>query len=193
VELDSYTDAGVLTAVVLVNELTPGHARGKPLPALVDPLGALGRALAADPQSVAQVRARDAPGFIALAHRLRDVFADLDEGDVDAAAHGLNELLAAHPANAHLANEEGRWRLHHHPIDAPLVAMWTSICAEGLARMIGADRSDRLGICDANHCDRVFVDTSKNASRRYCSTACQNRIKTAAFRRRHTTPAHRTA
>ncbi|WP_456236959.1 CGNR zinc finger domain-containing protein [Actinomadura physcomitrii] len=32
--------------------------------------------------------------------------------------------------------------------------------------------------------DRVYVDTSRNGKRRFCSTACQNRVKTAAFRAR---------
>ena len=29
-----------------------------------------------------------------------------------------------------------------------------------------------------------YVDTSRNGTRRYCSTSCQNRVKTAAFRAR---------
>jgi predicted RNA-binding Zn ribbon-like protein len=31
----------------------------------------------------------------------------------------------------------------------------------------------------------VFIDVSKNGSRRFCSTTCQNRVKAAAFRGRH--------
>jgi predicted RNA-binding Zn ribbon-like protein len=62
--------------------------------------------------------------------------------------------------------------------------MWTSITAEAIARVVGAGEHERLGICTAGACDRVFVDASRNASRRFCSTACQNRVKTAAFRRR---------
>ena len=61
--------------------------------------------------------------------------------------------------------------------------MWTAICAEGLARMIGAGDAGRLGTCAADGCRRVFLDGSRNASRRFCSTTCQNRAKTAAFRR----------
>jgi predicted RNA-binding Zn ribbon-like protein len=41
-----------------------------------------------------------------------------------------------------------------------------------------------LGTCDSDDCDRVFLDESKNGSRRFCSTTCQNRVKPAAFRRR---------
>ena len=101
------------------------------------------------------------------------------------AASRLNVLLADHPAHPHLAKEGGRWRLHHHPVDAALVPMYTSICAEGLARIVGAGGGARLGTCEGPACDRVFADVSKNASRRFCSTACQNRVKAAAFRRRH--------
>jgi predicted RNA-binding Zn ribbon-like protein len=184
VALDSYIDAGVLAAAALANGLTKGFARGRPMGG-IEPLAAIGQALAIDPPSVAALKAADGPGFIALAERLREVFADLDRGDVDTAAHRVNDLLAMHPATPHLASEDGIWRLHHHTADASVLPMWTSICAEGLARMIGAQASHRLGICLADNCDRVFVDTSRNASRRFCSIACQNRTKTAAFRSRN--------
>ncbi|WP_405875666.1 CGNR zinc finger domain-containing protein [Streptomyces xanthophaeus] len=36
----------------------------------------------------------------------------------------------------------------------------------------------------AGRCDRVYADTSRNAARQFCSTACQNRTKAAAFRAR---------
>jgi predicted RNA-binding Zn ribbon-like protein len=65
--------------------------------------------------------------------------------------------------------------------------MTTAICAEAMARMIGRGYGDRFGTCEGTDCDRVFFDVSKNASRRFCSTTCQNRIKAAAFRRRHVT------
>ena len=173
----------MLASVALVNELALGHAGGKPMPTS-GARPALARVLAVDPPSVAQLTDGHGPGFVALARRLQDVFSDLHIGDVDGAATRLNDLLAEHPANPHLAKEDGRWRLHHHPVDVDLVGMWTSICAEGMARMIGSGWADRLGTCAGNDCDRVFVDLSKNASRRFCSTTCQNRVKAAAFRLR---------
>ena len=97
---------------------------------------------------------------------------------------GFRRFVAMKRLHPHLAKEGGIWRLHHHPGDAPLVPMWTAVCAEGMARMIGAGHADRFGTCAASDCERVFFDTSRNASRRYCSTTCQNREKTAAFRRR---------
>jgi predicted RNA-binding Zn ribbon-like protein len=145
---------------------------------------AIANVIAVDPPSVARLRKADAPGFLALARSLRRVFGDLHRGDIDAAASRLNDLLSKHPAHPHLAKEEGRWRLHHHPMEIALVPMWSSICAEGMARMIGAGHADRFGTCEAPDCDRVFFDVSKNGSRRFCSTTCQNRVKAAAFRLR---------
>jgi len=176
--------AGVRAAVDLVNAVTLEHASGRPVDA-GDPLSRLATVLAGDPPSLAALGPDDVPAFLALADHLRAVFDDLRDRDVDAAAGRLNDLLADHPAQPHLAREDGRWRLHHHPLDAALVPMWTSICAEGLARAIGDGHADRLGTCAGVDCDRAFLDASKNASRRFCSTACQNRTKAAAFRRRH--------
>jgi predicted RNA-binding Zn ribbon-like protein len=184
VEFDSYSDAGVLVAADLVNSLTPGHRHGRRFVPSDDPLAAIRRAVAIDPPSVAALSPRDVPGFTALAERLRTVFTHLDRDDVAPAAATLNDLLAAHPASPHLALEDGRWRLHHHPVGVPVLAMWTSITAEAVARLVGTGEHRRLRLCTAEACDRVFVDASRNGSRRFCSTTCQNRVKTAAFRRR---------
>jgi predicted RNA-binding Zn ribbon-like protein len=42
----------------------------------------------------------------------------------------------------------------------------------------------RLGVCDASACEQVFVDTSPNSSRRYCSDRCSSRANVAAYRAR---------
>ena len=179
-KLDSYKDAGLLVAEALVNELASPHER----PPAREAVAALSRMLAIDPPSVAQLTQAQVPAFAALAAKLRTVFAHLQRRDIDAAAASLNELLAAHPAHPHLAKERGVWRLHHHPHDAPLVPMWTAICAAGLAEMIGDGEGQRLGTCERDDCGRVYVDVSKNASRRFCSLTCQNRVKVATFRER---------
>ncbi|MBV9985104.1 CGNR zinc finger domain-containing protein, partial [Bradyrhizobium sp.] len=44
---------------------------------------------------------------------------------------------------------------------------------------------DRLKMCAAEECRRVFFDRSKPATRRWCmSTLCGNRMKTRAYRER---------
>ena len=182
-KIDSYIDAGTLASVEFANRLTPGYANGKPV-AEIDVLQAVREVVAIDPPSVAAVSENDADGFVALAKRLRAIFVGIDGGDIDDAAELLNKILSEHPATPYLAKEEGVWHLHHHPADAAVLPMWTAICAEGLARMIGTQNAHRLGVCTAENCDRVFADTSKNATRRFCSSACQNRTKTAAFRAR---------
>ncbi len=169
--LDSYVDAGVLVALDLVNQPALDHE-------------ALAAILERDPASLAQLRPRDVPPFAALTRDLRRVFQDLQADDLPAAARRLNQLLARHPAHPHLAKEGGVWRLHHHPARAALVPMWTAICAESIARQIGAGHAERFGSCEAPGCGRVFFDESKNATRRFCSTTCQNRVKAAAFRER---------
>jgi predicted RNA-binding Zn ribbon-like protein len=183
VRLDSYKDAGLLVSAALVNELAPAQERPAPLAAR-EAVAAIAHILAIDPPSVAQLTQSHVPSFVALARQLRKVFADLHRNQVDAAAATLNELLAAHPAHPHLAKERGVWRLHHHPHDAPLVPMWTAICAAGLAEMLGDGAAQRLGTCERPDCGRVYVDVSKNASRRFCSLTCQNRVKVATFRER---------
>ena len=180
VNLDSYADAGILVALELVNELALREAGAPPAERML----AIAKVLAGDPASIALLRKGDAPGFLGLARDLHQVFRDLERGDIDAAASRVNGLLSKYPAHPHLAKEAGQWRLHHHPMDVALVPMWSSICAEGMARMIGAGHGQRFGTCQASDCGRVFFDLSKNASRRFCSITCQNRVKAAAFRRR---------
>ena len=121
--LDSYIDAGVLTAMALANELASAD--------LKDAKSRVDRILAFDPPSRAMLRNKDVPQFAKLAQRLREIFMKLDDGNVDSTAAELNIMLAAHPAHPHLAKEDGVWRLHHHPADAALVPMYTAICAEG--------------------------------------------------------------
>ncbi|MFS8514875.1 MAG: CGNR zinc finger domain-containing protein [Planifilum fulgidum] len=42
----------------------------------------------------------------------------------------------------------------------------------------------RLKICDARPCAEVFIDQSKNRSRRFCGTRCFNRYNVAVYRKR---------
>lgn len=173
---DRYVDAGAYVAVDLVNQVRSAD------PAIS--VEALTTILAVDPPSVAQLNGEDVSGFAHLARQLDAVFTHVANDRLDDAATDVNRLLAAHPAHPHLAKETGRWRLHHHPTDVALVPMWTSICAENLARIIASDDATRLGTCHATGCGRVYLDESKNASRRYCSTPCNNRMRSAMYRRR---------
>lgn len=175
-------------AVSLVNVLTPGEAHGREYlpPDQGDLPGAVAGVLRAARREPGRVPPGDAVGLADFAPELRMVFTAVAGGDVDAAARQVNRLIARTGAQPQLDNHDGQgWHLHFHGADEGLAAGWAAGCATGLAVVLGTDDRGRLGVCTAPRCDRVYVDTSRNGSRRFCSTTCQNRVKTAAFRSRH--------
>jgi hypothetical protein len=185
---DSHVTTLLAVAVSLVNELTDGESRGKPY---VAPIGenlpvAVRRALPArtDPKDI------DGPQVVFLARvaqQMRGVFEAVDEGRIDDAADIVNALLRATGARPQLDRAPGEpWQLHFHGHDDSLAVGWTAGCATALALAAGSDLAGRLGVCAAPRCDRVFVDSSRNSGRQFCSAACQNRVKAAAYRARET-------
>jgi predicted RNA-binding Zn ribbon-like protein len=187
VNFNSHMDAVVTVAVRLVNMLTPGEAHGRTyLPPGPDLLpAAVTAALRAGRTEVWDVTPDEAAGFGMAAAALREVFDAVADGRLDEAARRVNALLAFTGARPLLDRHDGEpWHLHFHGADDSLVIGWTAGCATGLAVVLGSDLRGRLGVCTADHCDRVYVDASRNGTRRFCSTACQNRVKAAAFRAR---------
>jgi predicted RNA-binding Zn ribbon-like protein len=178
-------DAVVTVAVRLVNALTPGGAHGRPY---LPPTGAalpaaVTAALRAGRQDTREVSAREAAGFPVAAQALRAVFDAVAAGRTDDAARLVNEMLARTGARPRLDRHDGEpWHLHFHGAEDSLATSWAAGCATGLAVVLGTDQQGRLGVCAAPRCDRVYVDTSRNATRRFCSVSCQNRVKAAAFR-----------
>ncbi|WP_067172860.1 CGNR zinc finger domain-containing protein [Microtetraspora niveoalba] len=185
---NSHTDLVVTIAVALVNTLTAGEARGRPYtpPSGEERAAAVTRAVSLGATRPYQVTEDQADELAGVAESLRAVFDSVAEGDIDAAAHGLNRLLAETDARPHLDRHDGEpWHVHFHGRGGTLAGDYAASCATGLAVVLGSELRDRLGVCTAPHCDRVYVDTSRNGTRRFCSTPCQNRVKTAAFRARN--------
>jgi predicted RNA-binding Zn ribbon-like protein len=181
VNFNSHMDLVVGIAVRLVNTLTPGERRGRPY---TPPEGAARRAALIE-IGAGDVGDGDAAVLTDMAAELRAVFTAVAAGDVDAAAHQVNHLLKVTSAHPLLSRHDGEpWHLHFHGTGGAVSTDWVAGCATGLAVVLGGEFHDRLGVCTAPHCDRVYVDTSRNGTRRFCSTACQNRVKTAAFRAR---------
>ncbi|MGH9134571.1 MAG: ABATE domain-containing protein, partial [Ilumatobacteraceae bacterium] len=141
---------GLAAVIDLTNELA--------VEAPVDAAAVARRVLAIDPPTIARLTDRDVPALMSLAHQLYPICERLHGGDVDGAASLINELLARYSAHPHLASEDGRWRIHHHPVDADVVAMWTAIAADAFARLVGNGHHERIGICRAPGCGRVFHD-----------------------------------
>jgi predicted RNA-binding Zn ribbon-like protein len=181
-------DAVVAFTVRLVNTLTAGQRRGRPY---VPPVGEERRAVLAE-IGAGDLGEDDADVLGEVAAELRTVCALVHAGDLDAAAHQVNRLLERTRAMPRLNRHDGEpWHLHFHGTGGSVSVDWGAGCATGLAVVLGGEFHDRLGLCTAPHCDRVYVDTSRNGTRRFCSTACQNRVKTAAFRARTSPPGAR--
>ncbi|MGI8518963.1 MAG: CGNR zinc finger domain-containing protein [Acidimicrobiia bacterium] len=54
----------------------------------------------------------------------------------------------------------------------------------GLAELVVHYETDRFGVCSADDCRDVFIDVSRNHSRKHCSARCTNREDVRSFRRR---------
>ncbi|HET6699430.1 MAG TPA: CGNR zinc finger domain-containing protein [Nocardioidaceae bacterium] len=187
VTFDSHVLTLVEVAARLVNHLTPGSSGGHEVGAASGHarLDATATALSGNGRERPSVTRADAAALAAHAATMRGVFESAHRGDVAAAAAVLNELLVHTGARPQLDTlPGGAWHVHFHGTDDGLATGWAAGCATGLALAIGSNLAGRLGVCLADRCDRVYVDTSKNASRRFCSTACQNRVKAAAHRAR---------
>ena len=118
-----------------------------------------------------------------LADRLRPVFLAAEDGATDRVAALVNALLADYRSAPKLSRHDGEpWHLHF--TGAAAGTEWGAGCATGLAVVVDSQATSRLGVCRADGCDRVYVDVSRNASRRFCSESCLNRTKVAAFRAR---------
>jgi predicted RNA-binding Zn ribbon-like protein len=184
---DSHVFNLVDVASRLVNELTPGLRGGQEVdvPSGAARTGAVARALGGNGRSTPTVTARQAAELAVHAAQMRLVFEATEADDLVEAARVLNRLLlrtGARPQLDPLAT--GGYHVHFHGSTDGLATGWAAGCATGLALAIGTDLAGRLGTCAAERCDRVYVDTSRNGTRRFCSTTCQNRTKTAAFRQR---------
>jgi len=115
--------------------------------------------------------------------QLYDALERLPDGDVDGAVALINDLLRATKAAPQLTRREGApWHLHFGSPDA--ATGWIAEFATATAMLLGSDEIHRLRRCEATRCDDLFLDSTRNRTQRFCSTACQNRTKVAAHRAR---------
>lgn len=131
---------------------------------------------------------------IALREALYRIFAPLargerpEEGDLA----GLNAELGRALVHARVSKGAGGYALAwedpvacagagtESPLDAPL---WP-IAHSAMDLLLEADLS-RVGECDNDTCGFLFLDTTKNRSRRWCDTrVCGNRVRVRRHRRR---------
>jgi predicted RNA-binding Zn ribbon-like protein len=132
-----------------------------------------GTALELSEDDVEQVRdASDLVRAVALADREDEV------------KEQLNALLAVASPRPYATNHDGELHLHYARPDAGALEQLTTTVAMGLSQVVVQHGWRRLGVCSAEGCGNVYVDTSRNASRRYCSNTCASRSTVAAYRAR---------
>jgi predicted RNA-binding Zn ribbon-like protein len=133
---------------------------------------------AAGPRDVSRLRAHRA--------RLDAIAVSCESGDDAAAIEMLNALLAETGAVPQIVAHDGRGpHIHVSRPAAPLADRIAAHLAMGLAEIVVAGEMERVRTCAAQPCRYVFVDLSRNRSRRYCdSRTCGNRLHVAAYRAR---------
>jgi predicted RNA-binding Zn ribbon-like protein len=133
------------------------------------------------PYAVAGIADKDLDEVRAMRSRLRAVF---DAADEDEAAKELNHILADVSATPRISMHSGEAHLHFEPTETSAARWAGAVAAMGLSVVLIETGLDRFGTCASSTCDDVYVDTSRNRSRRHCSDTCSTRENVAAYRRR---------
>jgi predicted RNA-binding Zn ribbon-like protein len=179
VEFASYKDRSVAAAVDLVNTHSPfsGHEH------LTGPAELAAFLDRHDMRPARPPTEKDLAEVRAIRERVRAVF---EAGDPERASTLLNRLLRDVDAHPQLAAHDGEpWHIHFAPTEAPLARHVAATAGMGLAVVLAEGGFDRLGVCAWERCRDVFVDTTKNRSRRFCkASVCGNRSSAAAYRAR---------
>ncbi|WP_404432679.1 CGNR zinc finger domain-containing protein [Microbacterium lacus] len=106
--------------------------------------------------------------------------------DRDGAVPLVNQMLADGQALPRLViHDEYDWHIHATSDEAPLATRILVEAAMAFVDVIRADEYDRVRVCSADDCESVYVDYSRNGSKRYCDTGnCGNRMNVIAYRER---------
>jgi predicted RNA-binding Zn ribbon-like protein len=177
VDFESYGRLGVDLVSSQPDELEP-----------VDPLSSLDGLrsfLAPWPWMLHRVEAKDLAPLVRLRGQLRAVFDDAAEGRSVAMVERINHLLAHHrPQPSISGHDDSDWHLHIADDRGPVAAEFATGAVMGLAMALLDLGADRFGACADPRCRGVFIDASRNRSRRYCSDRCASRANVAAHRER---------
>jgi predicted RNA-binding Zn ribbon-like protein len=139
----------------------------------------------------ASVSEKDAGALRRFVRELRPVFEASNDGNEVSVVEQLNSLLAKHPVTPYIAGHEaGRWHMHVADRQSSVSELLIAESLMGLSTLVCDLGATRLGVCHASPCTNVFVDTSPNLSRRYCSDRCSSRANVAAYRARQKAAAH---
>jgi predicted RNA-binding Zn ribbon-like protein len=130
------------------------------------------------------VTTREAVAILDWSARLSPAFG---ERDVSRLVDVVNGLLRDSASRPYISTHDGRApHIHYASEDDDEVTRTKAFTAAGLAHVVSMDPA-RLGRCDSAGCVTVYVDTSRNGRRRFCSTRCATRVHVADHRGRAST------
>jgi predicted RNA-binding Zn ribbon-like protein len=175
VQFNTYTVAGAQIAVWLVNHPSP---EAPTLAAVLDGYDVHQPVTTAD--QVRELRP--------WAGELRRVF---EAGTVAEKAERADALLVAADCRPRLVSHGPGLPFHFHyaPVRTGLAARVKALTAAGVASVIDGGGGSRLRACSRVGCGVVFLDTSRNGRRLFCSVRCANQVNVANHRLRQR-PAH---
>jgi len=106
--------------------------------------------------------------------------------DREGAVPLVNAMLRDGRALPQLVIHDGYdWHIHATDQSDPLATRILVEVAMAFVDVIRSDMYDRVRTCAADDCRGVYIDFSKNGSKRYCDTGnCGNRMNVNAYRRR---------
>src|SRR5262245_18354122 len=141
--------------------------------------------LAGRPWMVERVRESDLAPLVELRASLRAVFDAAASGDCDSAVSRLNAQLSLHGPEASISgHNDSDWHLHVASPAGPVADEYAAGAVMGLTMAFLDLGRERVSTCADERCRGVFLDTSRNRSRRYCSDRCATRANVASLRRR---------
>ncbi len=175
------TEVALVTTAALVN--TAGPVSGEDelpdvatLDVFLDERGWTGRR-DRDDVELAAVRA--------LRPRLLGLWEMAAADDEDGVVVLVNALLAEARALPQLVrHDDWGYHLHATSASAPLAERIAVEAGMAMVDVVRTGELGRLQRCAGEDCDDVYVDLSKNRSRRYCDGSCGNRAAVAAYRAR---------
>ena len=111
----------------------------------------------------------------------RQIFSACAAGNGAEAVGRLNALLVRHPAHPQLSGHDGEaWHLHVTPSGC-VADRFAAAATMGLAVMVTKLGTGQFRLCSAPCCQQVFIDTTPNGSRRYCSVRCSSKVNLTAL------------
>jgi predicted RNA-binding Zn ribbon-like protein len=127
----------------------------------------------------------DLAPLIQLRRDLRAVFDAAHDGRSSEVVERLNHLLRRHGPQASISgHDDSDWHLHVADASGPVAREYAAGAVMGLTMTFLDLGVGQFGRCADPRCNGVFIDTSRNRTRRYCSDRCASRANVAAHRQR---------